>query len=97
MKRLGLIDLTPLRTFTRPELLAFQAALRSCGGVQTRTERVIDRVITRRWRKDELRRPRAGRRAWAGAARAPETSTWIIAVMLVAVEILATVVWAFVL
>jgi len=38
-----------------------------------------------------------GRRAWAGAARAPETSTWIIAVMLVAVEILATVVWAFVL
>ena len=29
VKRLGLIDLTPLRTFTRPELLAFQAALRS--------------------------------------------------------------------
>jgi uncharacterized protein YeaO (DUF488 family) len=69
VKHLRLIDLTPLRTFTRAELVEFQAALRSCGGIQTTTERVIDRLITRRCREDKLRRTYAARRELEDTAR----------------------------
>jgi hypothetical protein len=96
VKHLRLIDLTPLRTFTRAELVEFQAALRSCGGIQTATERVIDRLITRRCREDELRRTYAARRELEDTARhcPPGAPTWIVVLMLAAVDILAILVLA---
>jgi len=56
VNHLGLIDLTPLRTFTRTELIEFQAGLRCPGGAPT----------------------------------------WIIVLMLAAVDILAMILWALV-
>jgi hypothetical protein len=95
VKHLGLIDLTPLRTFTRTELVDFQAALRSEGGIQTTTERVIDRLITRQWREDTLRHSCGGRPCLEGTERQrlPGTPACIIVVMLMAAEILAIASW----
>jgi hypothetical protein len=94
VKHLGLIDLTPLRTFTRTELVDFQAALRSEGGIRTTTERVIDRLITRQWREDTLRHS-CGGRPWLEGPEGqclPRTPACIIVVMLMMIEILAMVV-----
>jgi hypothetical protein len=79
VKDLGLADLTPLRTFTRAELVEFQAALRSYGGIQTTTERVMDRLVTRRRREDTPRRASARSERRGTARQCPvATPAWLV-------------------
>jgi hypothetical protein len=93
VKDLGLADLTPLRTFTRAEMVAFQAALRSCGGIQTSTERVMDRLITRRRRADAWRRASArSERRVTTRQRPPGTPAWVAVLLLVSLGTLGMIV-----
>jgi hypothetical protein len=92
VKDLGLADLTPLRTFTRPELVEFQAALRSCGGIQTSTERAMDRLITRRRRADTSRRTSArSDRRGAARQRPVATPAWLVVLLLVSLGTLGMI------
>jgi hypothetical protein len=93
VKDLGLADLTPLRTFRRPELVEFQAALRSCGGIQTATERVMDRLITRRRKADPSRRTCARSDRTGTARRRPiGTPAWLVVLLLVSLGTLGMIV-----
>jgi len=97
VKHLGLVDLTALRTFTRSELVEFQAELHARGGIRTTAERVIDRMITRRQTQQEPRRAFVARREVTGCTRqsAAGVPTWVILLMFAVVEVVAVVVWGF--
>ena len=94
VKDLGLADLTPLRTFTRAEQVAFQTALHSCGGIQTSMERAMDRLITRRWRADTPRRSsvRHDRRGSTARQRPATTPAWLVVLLLVSLGTLGMIV-----
>jgi hypothetical protein len=94
VKDLGLADLTPLRTFTRAELVEFQTALRSCGGIHTSTERAMDRLITRRRRADTPRRTtaRSDRRGSTARHRLVGTPAWLVVLLLVSLGTLGMIV-----
>ena len=93
VKHLGVVDLAPLRTFTPTELIEFQAALRSGGGVRTTTERVIDRLILRR-RRAELRRraPASGESRGTERQCPTEAPAWLIALLVVSLTMLGMIV-----